>query len=119
MTGFKAVNRQCASSLQSVTDIAQSIQSGMIDIGVAAGVEHMTRNYGVRSSRPWDVARRGADASAALQTRAIPVDVSPFMKNSPVEEARDCLMPMGLTSEAVAEEFGFSREQQDAWVVRS
>lgn len=47
MTGFKAVNRQCASSLQSVTDIATSIQAGMIDIGVAAGVEHMTRDYGV------------------------------------------------------------------------
>lgn len=47
VTGFKAVNRQCASSLQAVTDIAQSIQSGMFDIGIAAGVEHMTRNYGV------------------------------------------------------------------------
>lgn len=47
VTGFKAVNRQCASSLQALTDIALSIQGGMIDVGVAAGVEHMTRNYGV------------------------------------------------------------------------
>lgn len=46
-TGFKTVNRQCASSLQSLTDIALSIQSGMIDIGIAAGVESMTRGYGV------------------------------------------------------------------------
>lgn len=50
MTGFKAVNRQCASSLQSVTDIATSIQSGMIDAGIAAGVEHMTKDYGVSFS---------------------------------------------------------------------
>lgn len=47
MTGFKAVNRQCSSSLQSTTDVAQSIMTGMIDIGIAAGVEHMTRDYGV------------------------------------------------------------------------
>lgn len=98
VTGFKAVNRQCASSLQSVTDIAQSIQSGMIDIGIAAGVEHMTKNYG---------------------TRAIPVDLSPFMANSENEDARDCLMPMGLTSELVASEFGFSREQQDEFACAS
>ncbi|KAK4704816.1 acetyl-CoA C-acetyltransferase, partial [Phenoliferia sp. Uapishka_3] len=98
VTGFKAVNRQCASSLQSLTDIAQSIQTGMIDIGIAAGVEHMTRNYG---------------------TRAIPVDISPFIKNSPSEEARDCLMPMGLTSEAVAAQYGISRKEQDAFALTS
>ncbi|KAL8280997.1 hypothetical protein RQP46_006676 [Phenoliferia psychrophenolica] len=98
VTGFKAVNRQCASSLQSLTDIAMSIQTGMIDIGVAAGVEHMTRNYG---------------------TRAIPVDISPFIKESPVEEARDCLLPMGLTSEAVAEQYGISRKDQDAFALTS
>ncbi|ORY40625.1 putative acetyl-CoA C-acyltransferase precursor [Leucosporidium creatinivorum] len=97
-TGFKAVNRQCASSLQSVTDIAHSIQSGMIDAGIAAGVEHMTRDYG---------------------TRAIPVNISPFIKQSPSQDAQDCLMPMGLTSEAVAAEYGFSREQQDEFACAS
>lgn len=35
------------------------------------------------------------------------------MANSPVEAARDCLMPMGLTSEAVAEQYGVTREEQD------
>lgn len=48
-----------------------------------------------------------------LQTRAIPVNISPAIKESPNQDAKDCLMPMGLTSEAVAEEYGFSREQQD------
>lgn len=49
----------------------------------------------------------------APQTRAIPVNISPFIKQSPSQDAQDCLMPMGLTSEAVASEYGFSREQQD------
>lgn len=95
ITGFKTVNRQCSSSLQSVTDVAQSIQSGMIDIGIAAGVEHMTRDYG---------------------TRAIPANISPFLKESEVEEARDCLLPMGMTSEAVADMFKITRKQQDECV---
>lgn len=48
-----------------------------------------------------------------MQTRAIPVNISPFIKESPSQDAKDCLMPMGITSENVAEEYGFSREQQD------
>lgn len=64
----------------------------MIDIGIAAGVEHMTKDYG---------------------TRAIPANVSPFLKESEVEEARDCLMPMGMTSEAVAEMYNITRLAQD------
>ncbi|KDE03031.1 acetyl-CoA acyltransferase [Microbotryum lychnidis-dioicae p1A1 Lamole] len=98
VSGFKAVNRQCASSLQSVTDIAQSIQSGMIDMGVAAGVEHMTRDYG---------------------TRAIPVNISRFIKKSESQDAQDCLMPMGMTSENVAAEHGYSRQQQDEFACAS
>lgn len=46
-SGFKSVNRQCASSLQSVTDIALSIKGGLIDMGIASGSESMTRDYGV------------------------------------------------------------------------
>jgi acetyl-CoA acyltransferase 1 len=53
------------------------------------------------------------------QTRAIPVKISPYLKESPVEEARDCLMPMGLTSEAVATKYGVTRERQDAFAARS
>ncbi|KAM0792293.1 hypothetical protein ACM66B_004983 [Microbotryomycetes sp. NB124-2] len=97
-SGFKAVNRQCASSLQSVTDIATSIQAGMIDCGIAAGVEHMTRDYG---------------------TRAIPVNISPYIKKSHSQDAQDCLMPMGITSENVAAEYGYTREQQDEFACAS
>ncbi|PKS10951.1 hypothetical protein jhhlp_002710 [Lomentospora prolificans] len=92
------VNRACASSLQAVSVLANQIRSGTIAGGIAAGMESMTRNYG---------------------SRAIPVDLWPALKESPVEDARDCIMPMGLTSEIVASKFGVSRADQDAFAVES
>ncbi|XP_021121740.1 3-ketoacyl-CoA thiolase, peroxisomal isoform X3 [Heterocephalus glaber] len=35
------------------------------------------------------------------------------------EKARDCLIPMGITSEKVAERFGISREKQDTFALAS
>lgn len=54
-----------------------------------------------------------------VQTRAIPAKISPYLKESPVEEARDCLLPMGITSEAVAAKYDISRERQDEFAARS
>lgn len=42
----KALNRQCSSGLQACVDIANAISSGMIEIGVGAGVESMSLQYG-------------------------------------------------------------------------
>lgn len=42
----KALNRQCSSGLQACVDIANAIKSGMIDVGVGAGVESMSLQYG-------------------------------------------------------------------------
>ncbi|EFP83789.1 acetyl-CoA acyltransferase [Puccinia graminis f. sp. tritici CRL 75-36-700-3] len=97
-TTFRTVNRQCSSSLQALTDIAATIDSGAIDCGIAAGTESMTRNYG---------------------SRAIPTDLSPSLRESPVQDARDCLLPMGLTSEAVAEKYGIARTALDEFSLSS
>ncbi|KAI2617873.1 thiolase [Hypoxylon sp. NC1633] len=97
-TSLHTVNRACSSSLQAIAAVAAQIRTGMIDVGVGAGMESMTRNYG---------------------SRAIPVDVWPALKGSPFPDARDCLMPMGLTSENVAERYGVAREAQDAFAVES
>jgi acetyl-CoA acyltransferase 1 len=40
------LNRQCSSGLQACVDIANAIKSGMIEIGVGAGVESMSLQYG-------------------------------------------------------------------------
>lgn len=97
-TSLYTVNRACSSSLQSISLIAAQIRTGMIGVGIGAGMESMTRNYG---------------------SRAIPVDLWPELKNSPVKDARDCIMAMGLTSENVAKRYGVGRKEQDEYAVES
>lgn len=97
-TSFSTVNRACASGLSAITSVANSIAVGQIDIGIAGGMESMTRNYG---------------------TRAIPVELWPEMKDSPVKEARECIMNMGITSENVASRYNVSRADQDAFAAES
>lgn len=45
-TGVRSLNRQCSSGLQACVDIANAIKTGMIDVGVGAGVESMSSQYG-------------------------------------------------------------------------
>ncbi|KAH6617180.1 Thiolase, N-terminal domain-containing protein [Chaetomium tenue] len=97
-TSLYTANRACASSLQSIALVAAQIRTSMIDVGIGAGMESMTRNYA---------------------SKAIPVDVWPALRESPVKDAVDCVMPMGLTSENVASRYGVSRAEQDAFAVES
>jgi acetyl-CoA acyltransferase 1 len=97
-TSFYTVNRACSSGLSAITNVSHQIATGMIDIGIGGGMESMTRNYG---------------------SRAIPTVLWPDLKESEVKDARDCIMPMGLTSEHVAERYGVSRADQDAFAVMS
>eukprot|EP00127_Corallochytrium_limacisporum_P003988 Clim_evm37s156 gene=Clim_evmTU37s156 len=102
MAGFpytssvSSVNRQCSSGLQAVMNIAGSIKAGTIDIGIGAGVEHMT-------STPM-----GAGA---------PTQIAPEVFESQL--AQDTMIPMGLTSENVAEKYGVTREEQDKMALQS
>lgn len=95
-TGIVTVNRQCSSGLQTVAQIANSISAGSIDIGIGAGVESMTQGYGAG---------------------AMPAKMSEQVLG--MQEAADCLIPMGITSENVAEEFGITRAVQDEFACRS
>lgn len=42
----RTLNRQCSSGLQSCVDIANQIKAGMIEVGIGAGVESMSTQYG-------------------------------------------------------------------------
>ncbi|KAF8074183.1 acetyl-CoA acetyl transferase [Lyophyllum atratum] len=95
-TPINTVNRQCSSGLTAVTQIANQIISGQIDIGIGAGVESMTKGYGPQS---------------------LPTDYAEDILANPVAE--DCLLPMGLTSENVALDFNISRADQDAFAASS
>uniref|UniRef100_A0AAR2L974 Acetyl-CoA acyltransferase 1 n=1 Tax=Pygocentrus nattereri TaxID=42514 RepID=A0AAR2L974_PYGNA len=88
------VNRQCSSGLQALLNIAGGIRNGSYDMGLACGVESMS-----------------------LRSVGNPGDISSRMMD--VEKARDCIIPMGITSENVAERFGISREKQDSFSLSS
>ncbi|KAB0392788.1 hypothetical protein E2I00_006304, partial [Balaenoptera physalus] len=91
---LSTVNRQCSSGLQAVASIAGGIRNGSFDIGMACGVESMS-----------------------LADRQNPGNVTSRLVEK--EKARDCLIPMGITSENVAERFGISREKQDTFALAS
>lgn len=97
-TSLQTVNRACSSGLAAITGIAHSIAVGQIDVGIGAGMESMTRNYG---------------------SRAIPTQLWSELRDSPVKDARDCIMNMGLTAENVAERYGVNRQDQDAFAAHS
>jgi len=88
-------NRQCSSGLQAFANIVGEIRSGSIKIGVAAGVESMSQHgFG--------------NGVGKLNDK--------LMKD---QQAIDCLLPMGNTSENVAADFGITRKQQDEFGLRS
>ncbi|KAF9256550.1 thiolase [Marasmius fiardii PR-910] len=95
-TAINTVNRQCSSGLSAVNQIANEILTGQIDIGIGAGVESMTFGYG---------------PSAQVDGHSDEV-----LKN---QEAEDCLLPMGITSENVASDYKVSRAKQDAFAALS
>ncbi len=87
------VNRFCASGLAAASIVADRIATGAIDAAIAGGVESM-------SMVPMGSGR------VALNPRL-------------VEKLPDAYIPMGNTAENVARKFGVSREDQDAFALRS
>ena len=86
-TCVTSINRLCSSGLQAVATIANAIRAGQINIGIGGGFESMS------------------NAQMADQ-------VNPNLLGEEVfecEAANNCLMPMGITSENVAAEFGVDR----------
>lgn len=45
-TAVRSTNRQCSSGLQACVDIVHAIRCGMIEVGIGAGVESMSSQYG-------------------------------------------------------------------------
>ena len=91
-TCVQAINRLCSSGLQSVATVANAIRAGNISIGIGGGFESMS--------------------NANMMDQ-----VNPNLLGDEVfenEKANNCLMPMGITSENVAAEFGVDRATQDA-----
>jgi acetyl-CoA acetyltransferase family protein len=106
------VNRLCASSLQAVASAAHQIKLGEADVVVAGGVESMTRAPMVmaKSGRPWGAATDVADTTLGWRL------VNPRMKEL---DGGKATITLGETAEEVGVLDNISREESDAWGLRS
>jgi acetyl-CoA acyltransferase len=86
-----SVDRQCGSSMQTNFNAAAAVWSGQLDLVVSAGVEMMSRV---------PMGSNGGDLSDKLLDRWQ-------------------IVPQGISAEVIAEEWGFSREQLDAFSLES
>ncbi len=85
------VDRQCGSSIQTNFSAATAISSGQLDLVVSAGVEMMSRV---------PMGSNGGDLSHKLLDRWQ-------------------IVPQGISAEVIADEWGFSREELDAFSLES
>jgi acetyl-CoA acetyltransferase family protein len=85
------VDRQCGSSMQTNFNAAAAIWSGQLDVVVSAGVEMMSRV---------PMGSNGGDLSDTLLERWQ-------------------IVPQGISAEVIADEWGFSREELDAYSLES
>jgi 3-oxoadipyl-CoA thiolase len=104
------VNRLCASGLSAVVGACHAIAAGDGDLFVAGGVESMTRAP-LALAKPEHAFPRG-DRTAWDTTIG-------WRFPNPRLEAMFPLESMGETGENVAERYGVSREEQDAFALQS
>ncbi len=105
----QTVNRLCGSGMQAVLSAAHAIRAGEGDVFVAGGVESMSR-------APWVMLK---------PERGYPRGVPPMADTvlgwrfpNPAF-APEWTIGLGETAEVVAEEFGVTRQEQDAFALES
>src|SRR5437867_212866 len=104
------LNRLCASGLSAVVSACHAIMAGDADVVVAGGVESMSRAPLVMA-KPEHAFPRG--------NQVVYDTTLGWRFPNPRHEAMFPLESMGETGENVAERYGVSREEQDAFALRS
>jgi len=103
------VNRLCASGLEAVAQAAMRIKTGGISTAIAGGVESMSRAPFVMAKAETGFSRAAKMEDTTIGWRFV----------NPEIERLYGVDTMGETAENLAEEFGISREDQDAFAARS
>ena len=103
------VNRLCGSGMEAVGQLARAIKAGEAHIGIAGGVESMTRAPFVMPKADSAFSRSNAVYDTTIGWRF----VNPKMK------AKHGVDQMPETAENVAKDFMVSRQDQDAFALRS
>ncbi|MBU0507078.1 MAG: acetyl-CoA C-acyltransferase [bacterium] len=86
------VNRFCGSALSAINWATHSIMSGMQQLVLAGGVEHMTR---------------------------VPMELDFYNGTSNLNKNYPNLLPQGLSAELIVEKYGFTRQELDAFSAHS
>jgi len=103
------VNRLCGSSIEAVSVGARAIKSGEVSLVIAGGVESMSRAPFVMAKAETAFSRMAKIEDTTIGWRF----VNPLMKEKYGTDS------MPETAEHVAEEWKISREDQDAFALRS
>jgi|SRR5215218_696520 len=106
----QTVNRLCGSGMQALIAGAQAIRSGSADVVVAGGVESMSR-------APWVMAK--PEMGLARGPRALEDTALGWRLVNPKMVEMGHTDALGETAENVAERYGVTREDQDAFALRS
>ncbi len=100
------VNKMCGSGMQSAIMACEALSAGSADVIVAGGMESM-------SNAPYLLARHRQGARAGHDQ----VIDSMFLDG--LEDAYESGTPMGVFAENNAHNYGFTREEQDAYAIES
>ena len=103
------VNRLCGSGLDAVVTAARAVKSGDVDLVIAGGVESMTRAPLVmpKAGKAWSRSTDLYDTTIGWRF------INPHMDEAYGTD------PMARTAQNLADERGISREDQDAFALRS
>lgn len=104
------LHRQCGSGLQSINSAVQQIQSDNGDIIIAGGVESM-------STAPYYVSGVRFGVTAGNVELRDPNTAS--QPGSQPQEVYGTAITMGWTSDNIAKQYEITREEQDAYAMRS
>ena len=107
------INRFCASSLTGAISIAHAIRSNELEVGLAAGVESMSRSGWAYLKGDAPFSPRGP--VLLLDTMWAGAGGPP----NPVLLARDAYVEMIKTAQNVADRYHLTREEIDAFALRS
>jgi len=112
------VNRYCSSSLQTTRMALHAIKAGEGDVFVSAGVETVSR-YGKGSADGLPDTANPVFAEAKARTEALAAGDGTWVDPRTEGRLPDVYVAMGQTAENVAQHMGVTREEQDAFGVRS
>lgn len=116
-----AVSQACASSNQAISDAVNLIERGYADVVVAGGAESLshipiTIKQSLAETLIATAKAKSVRARLAALARIRPKDLVP---NFPQIAEPSTGESMGQSAERMAKENGISREDQDAWALRS